>query len=779
MACFAGSVQNAPPRLIGTIVEVTEIREAEARARASEQRLNDITQALPGTVFQFRISADGVRGFTYVAGDTEGLLGLSAERILHDERATFVALHPDDQPKVLHAADTAARTLKPIAPFDVRFRVGEDWRWLRTEGGQPRRLADGSVEWSGYWVDTTELHAQAQALGEAKAQAESAVAAKSIFLAAMSHEIRTPMTGVLGLMELIAQTRLDHEQSNMALMARDSARALLQILDDILDYSRIESGRLAINDADFDLRELVDSVAGLFGVRAKEGGVRLYSIVDWRLATRFRGDAMRIRQIVANLLSNALKFTAQGHVALQVRLLDETPHGQRLRIEVADTGIGIAPDNLARLFQPFTQAEESTTRRFGGTGLGLSISRRLAEMMGGSLHLESEPDAGTRAVLELSLAVVQPLQGRPELEGRTAVVCVADALRSLEICNGLSSFGFSLVEVEAPDLGDFDADDMDVLFADADIAIPRALANRPLVTVAVGDATEAAGAGAVSLAGDPQTMRSLRRACHDALGLGEGDGGTSDPAAATVPREARILVAEDHPINRAVIGRQLDSLGYAFAMATNGAEALEELKRTHYDLLLTDCHMPVVDGYALTRAVRASESDGEHLPIIGLSASVLPEQIQRCRDAGMDDFLGKPIQMDALAAKLASLLLSPATPTTPFAAGAPEGLGRLRAMYRDDDDYRRVLGDLLEISRVELAELDEAIAEGDTARQRDLLHRIEGALILVGAHTAPPDDETRDVALRRAAVVATLDSIESALRQRKTESSRRVDDAVG
>jgi hypothetical protein len=771
--------EDGAVRLIGTIVEVTEIREAEARARASEQRLHDITQAMPGTVFQFRVGADGTRGFTYVAGDAAGIMGLSAEEIVDDERSTFHRLHPDDQPRVLEAADTAARTLKPIAPFDVRFRIGDDWRWLRTEGGPPRRLPDGSVEWSGYWVDTTTMHEQAQALSEAKAQAESAVAAKSIFLAAMSHEIRTPMTGVLGLMELLTHTRLDHEQANMATMARDSARALLQILDDILDYSRIESGRLAISDADFDLRELVDGVAGLFGVRATEGDVRMYSIVDWRLATRFHGDAMRIRQIIANLLSNALKFTSHGHVALHVRLISETARGQQLRIEVADTGIGIAPEHLARLFQPFTQAEESTTRRYGGTGLGLSISRRLAEMMGGSLQLESEPGRGTRAVLELSLGVVQPLQGRPEFEGRSAVVCVADELRSQEICNGLSSFGFSLIEAESSDLVEFDAGDMDLLLVDANVVVPGTLSGRPLVRVVREGEPRAPLDGEVRLPGDPQTTRALARACHEALGLVVGDANAPASVRASAPREARILVAEDHPINRAVIGRQLESLGYAFAMAANGEEALAELQRAHYDLLLTDCHMPVLDGYALTRAVRASETGGAHMPIIGLSASVLPEQIQRCRDSGMDDFLGKPIQLDALAAKLSSFLLSPAMARATFVASEPQGLDRLRAMYDNDADYRRVLGDLLAISRTELAELDEAIGEGDPARQRELLHRIEGALVLVGAHTAPQDDEPRDVALRRAAIIATLDSIESALRQGKAPSARGVGDAVG
>ena len=764
-------MDGAPDRLMGTIVEITDIRAAEARARASEQRLHDISQAMPGTVFQMRVEPEGDRRFTYVAGDVKGMLGMSAEEIIGHEATAFVRLHPDDQPRVRQAVETAARTLQPVPAFDVRILVDDRWRWLRTEGGPPRQLADGAVEWSGYWVDTTALHEQARALDIARLQAESAVAAKGTFLAAMSHEIRTPMTGVLGLIELLTQTRLDHEQSSMASMARDSAKALLQILDDILDYSRIESGRLSIEASDFDLRELMDSVAGLFGARARDTGDNLYSIADWRLATRFRGDAMRVRQIITNLLSNAVKFTAQGQVALQARLLDEKGDRQHLRIEVVDTGIGIAPENLARLFQPFTQAEDSTTRRFGGTGLGLAISRRLAEMMDGHLDLASKPGAGTRAVFELVLPVVQPLRPRPEFEGKTAALCVADELRAQELGNGLSSFGFSLVEVEPADLVEFDADGVDLLVADGTVPVPASLATCPVISVACAqEPLPLDGHAQTRVHGNPQSQRSLLRACHHALGLQDDEPSWhGDATASEGVRGARILVAEDHPINRAVIGRQLERLGYAHVMACNGEEALQELARGHYDLLITDCHMPVMDGYALTRAVRAMPSDQARLPVIGLSASVLPEQIQRCRDAGMDDFLAKPIQVDALAAKLGAFLHATPAPAT-VDDDSVGGLDRLRAMYGSPDEFHRVLQELVAISRRELDEFDAAMVAGDAARQRDLLHRIEGALTLVGIGT-PSAEGLHDIAERRTAVVATLEEIESILREEMTRAT--------
>ena len=748
-------------RLLGTIVDVTDIRQAESRARASEQRLTDITQAMPATVFQLRVEADGRRHFTYVAGDSTGMLGLTPDEVIGNEPAVFARVHPDDQAQVSRNVDHAAKSLQPMAAFDMRLLVDGRWRWLRTEGGVPRRLSDGSVEWSGYWVDTSELHRQAQALGEAKAQAEAAVEAKGIFLAAMSHEIRTPMTGVLGLIELLTLTRLDAEQSNMATMARDSARSLLQILDDILDYSRIESGRLSIEEVDFNVRDLVDSVVGLFAARAHEGGVRFYSIVDWRVAHVLRGDAMRIRQVVTNLLSNALKFTLHGHVALQVRLLDEPDGRQHLRIEVSDTGIGIAPDNLARLFQPFTQAEDSTTRRFGGTGLGLSISRRLARMMGGELRLQSEPGAGTRALFELTLPVVQSLSPQPGFEGRTAVVCVGDALRSQEICNGLSSLGFSLVEIEPADLAEYGEADADLFVIDAGVAIPPSLGNGPLLTVAArGDDASATHV----LRGDPQSLHLLLEGCLEVLGLYDEPGVLPGTAGST-RQQARILVAEDHPINRAVIGRQLERLGYPYTMVADGEEALVELQRAHYDLLLTDCHMPVLDGYALTRSVREQERGrGTRLPVIGFSASVLPEEIQRGHDAGMDEVLAKPIQLDALATRLSMFLHGPVAHDIPADPPAASGFDRLLAVYRDPEQLHQVLRDLVDVTHAELLELDAATACGDVSRQRELLHRMEGALSLVMAKPPPRASAPRDPQQRRDAIAETLAEIEAMLR---------------
>ncbi|MDR7135396.1 PAS domain S-box-containing protein [Lysobacter niastensis] len=752
--------------LLGTVVDVSDIRAAEARARASEQRLSDITQAMPATVFQIRIGPGGDRQFTYVAGDVMGMLGMSAEQLTADEPALFARLHPDDQGLVARNVETAATTLRSMPAFDFRVRVNGQWRWLRTEGGTPRLLPDGPVEWSGYWIDTTQVHAQAQALAEAKTQAEAAATAKSAFLAMMSHEIRTPMAGVLGLIELLTRTRLDREQSQMLDMAQDSAKSLLQILDDTLDYSRIESGRLSVEAAPFDMRTLVDSVVGLFSARAKENNIRLYSILDWRLAMMFNGDAVRVRQVITNLLSNAIKFTEHGHVVLQVKLIGESQGDQHLRITLEDTGIGIEPDDLVRLFQPFTQAEDSTARRFGGTGLGLTISRRLAELMGGELSLESTPGVGTRAIFDLCLPVMRNLHPLPEFEGKTVALCVANDLRERELSNSLVALGFNLVEVVPTGLVEFEATDLDLLVIDADIDSSGLVRGKPHLRVA--DPSDVQGYPSDQatgiLHGNPQLWHSVLDSCRAAFAV-EPVGSLASKRASAKRHDVRIMVAEDHPSHRAVIARQLDHLGYPFVLAEDGEKALAELCDGHYDLLITDCHMPLMDGFTLTRELRSREGNGVHLPVIALSASALPEQIQRCREAGMDDFLAKPTQLDSLAAKLSAYLgtgvdgdLIEPVPVD----GSQPLLHRLLAAYGDIGQVKELLRDLVEVTRSDLDMLDRLGQPGETPKHRELLHRIEGALSLIDL---PERDQEQgdDSAARRNAILRRLENIESLL----------------
>lgn len=768
---FVSSTSNEV-RMLGTIVDISDIRSAEARARASEQRLSDITEAMPAVMFQLRVWAPGGRQFTYVGGDSKALLDLAPEEILGNESELAGRLHPDDRQRLLDHVHRAAHDLTAMAPTDFRLKVRGTWKWLRTEGGFPRRLPDGAAEWSGYWIDTTKAHQQEEELMHAKAQAESAVAAKGAFLAAMSHEIRTPMAGVVGLIELLTRTKVDSEQSNMLGMAQDSAKLLLQILDDILDYSRIEANRIDLETATFDIHQLIDSVVGVFSGGARDKGIRLHAIDDAYLAQLYAGDALRIRQIVTNLLSNALKFTNTGSITLRTLLLHSSENMHLLKFIISDTGIGIPAANLARLFSPFTQAEQSTTRRFGGTGLGLSISRRLAEMMGGKLYLKSKAGKGTDAIFEIPLPVVQAWEPPAKLVGRKATVITQDLLLEEELQRALSALGFDVSTTQS-NAAVLESDNTpDIVFTSYDEA--RHLAPRisiPVVLLVPGEIKSDLESPQLKI--DPVLWGPLQALCMEVLGLAEIRGEAPEAALPTVS-DFTILVAEDTPINRAVISRQLEALGYPHTMVADGAEALAALSENHFDLLLADCHMPKMDGFELTRHIRQSEGNGRHLPIIALSASALPEQTQACLNAGMDGFLAKPATLKDLEAKLA-----------PYAKpvrgdknlNLPDGLdaqaAHLMSFYKDPVQLQLALSELLTCCHADLAELNQVIQEGNEARQRFLLHRIEGSLGVVGpvAEDAAPFKIGANLQERMDFIAERIALVEGLLRKLESDTA--------
>ncbi|WP_445143917.1 transporter substrate-binding domain-containing protein [Dyella sp. Tek66A03] len=752
--------------LLGTLVDVSDLRKAEARALASEQRLIYTNETLPGVVTRARFSRDGRVSYDYVGGQTEALFGLTHEDFLQGRRRALDVTLPEDRPSVERIIE---RLLEgqggQVAEFRTQTPTGI--HWVRTSFGQPRMDDQNTVSCSVFSNDITAEKEQAQALLEAKAAAEAAVAAKGAFLAMMSHEIRTPMAGVLGLIELLDKTPLDREQLHMVEMVHDSAGVLLQILDDILDFSRIEAGRLMLDIHPFDLRALADGVLGLFAARAQERGVRLYAVLDWRLAAEYQGDMTRVRQIITNLLSNALKFTEKGHVELRMELLGESAEGHRLSIAVMDTGIGISEEQLGRLFHPFVQAEISTTRRYGGTGLGLSISNQLAHMMGGEVRLTSAVGFGTQAIFEVLLPVQRALQPQPAMAGKAALLCTRDLMLERELSNMFSAIGMSVVGADANDLRDFTANDVDFFAVDADLARSGMLPDGARV-IQLMDSPDPRGFyvddGQVMLSGRPLLWRSALDACHAVLGLAMPQRSAA-PGAVAVTHAARILVAEDHPTNRAVISRQLERLGYAHTMVENGLQALEALASEHYDLLITDCHMPVLDGFALARRIREREKGGaSRLPIVALSASALPEEVTRCRAAGMDEFLAKPVKLDDLGAMLSACLSHmPSENPVVTASSVDVANHRIRALlevFGSAQQVKQVLRGLLDASRKDLMALDQAVQRDDGESQRDILHRIHGALRLLGDEA---DEFAGDGATQRQELVRRLDALEALL----------------
>lgn len=393
-------------------------RETRRRERTEEQ-LADVTRNMPAVMYRFRYQDDGRISFVYVGGHPEPMFGITADTFLHDERRAFARIDERDQPALMAEVVRAAMSLTPIHA-EMRIRGVLPERWVASHA-VPRRVGD-AVEFTGYWIDISERRLQSAQLATARDVAESATQAKSQFLATMSHEIRTPMHGVIGMLEMLRTTALDPAQRRLLSTAESSAEALLQILDDVLDLSRIEAGQLSVERKPVDLRELILAAAELFAWQAEKKGLSLDRRIDERLARYVLTDGARLRQVLLNLVSNAIKFTLQGGITVAVDVLDSDGDRQQVRITVTDTGIGIAAEDMARLFAPFTQAESSTTRRFGGSGLGLAVSRRLIDLLGGHIAMASEPGAGTRLTIDMDV----PIVGHGERSDRPRVARESD-----------------------------------------------------------------------------------------------------------------------------------------------------------------------------------------------------------------------------------------------------------------------------------------------------------------------------------------------------------------
>lgn len=752
-----------PACVLGTMVDITDIRRAEMLARETERRLFDVTRSLPAVVFQLHRTADGVYSFPYIGGNTRHLLGGCDDSALNREQVDFLRICEQDRPFVLAELEYSACHETPVH-MEFRFGCEHELRWVRAEL-VPRRQADESVVWSGYWVDASVEHAREEELARARDVAEAASRAKDDFFAMMSHEIRTPMNGVLGLAEVLERTSLNADQGEMLGMIRESAGALLQILDDLLDFSKIEAGRLTIEAEPLDLRELVDNAVGLLAGRAHEKGLKVRVDIAPEVAASLRGDSVRLRQILFNLLGNAIKFTPQGEVDVRVSVIDQAGDAQTIEMVVEDTGIGIAPEVQARLFEPFVQAESSTTRRFGGTGLGLTICRKLIDLMQGSLTLKSALGSGTRMTVQLTMTVESQSYSVSGLRGKRAVVAIGDAC----VAQALQHFGEALgleLRLLSPDdasLADQTAlAEVDLLFLSDDATLPASISPHPRI-VRLTEKPKPTGYRVlddnVRVSINPISWRGLGAACAAALtGLPSVkpastgrprvlESGTTPPDRERAIASGRlILVAEDHPVNQELLRHQLALLGFACDVVNDGEEALAALQDTRYGCLITDCHMPNLSGYELTRRIRAQEGDGTcRLPILGITANTAPEDLNLCRDAGMDDSLVKPTRLATLRDYLSrwfgtdsawqaapgDTLVEPTVAGPDLRDGAepfvPVDLGHMTELWGSESTVKALLDSFVSSVREDVQSLSPLLEHIETERVREWLHRVAGA----------------------------------------------------
>ncbi len=627
----------------------------------------------------------------YIGPQIEDLLGYPLSAWLDEGELWLHVLHPEDRFMVERDAE-ARRTLSPL--FAEYRMIARDGRvvWVTEKASVVEDPATAKLYWQGVMVDITARKQAEEALVAAKEAAEAATRAKAAFLATMSHEIRTPMNAIIGMTGLLLDTELDREQSDFAETIRDSGDTLLTIINDILDYSKIESGRMEFESQPFDPRACVESVLDLLAQQAAEKGIELACMVDPATPTVL-GDASRVRQILTNLVGNAIKFTTSGEVVVFAEStpvsepgddrMGEREHGScvTLRFAVRDTGIGIPADRLDRLFEAFSQVDVSTTRQYGGTGLGLAISKRLTELMGGTIWAESEPGLGStfRFTIEAEVAAEQPAVPaglRTHLEGRRVLIVDDNATNRRILREQTRSWGMLPVTAASPlealgwidEAQPFEVGILDMQMPEMDgVALARAIHRvrgpdrMPLILLtSVGYRRDAAEAGFAAHLTKPVKASQLCDVLIELLApTAPAREEPDEPVKQALDPELaarhplRILLAEDNAVNRKLALAMLGRMGYRADVATNGREVLEAVARHAFDLVLMDVQMPEVDGVEATRRIHEQLESDRRPRIVALTANALAGDRERYLGLGMDDYLSKPIVAAALATAIA------------------------------------------------------------------------------------------------------------------------------